>query len=305
MNPENETPQNPLSPDGQAPVSSVMPTVQPQQPASPSLVPADTPPVSSPPQVPGVPSAVSTSKDPLDYMHKHNSVISKIILACIVLASLFNVYMIFHVLRVREDNYQKLPQVQREVAQNSFSDPVVDRPDGTLEMSGRVDENAVHAQDLKAKLNQQVNFSNGYSFIFTGYEMDWQPPEGARGTTPAEGMTYLKLDVTAGNRSNHAEPSNSIFFFLTGKVRVVDSDGDISQAYARVFYCYTCSTAGPFGGRTDVADSLSLADLNPGETISGSYAVQVPIGKVPKLVIEKKDYSALSEVVLKAEITLE
>lgn len=77
---------------------------------------------------------------------------------------------------------------------------VVDRPDGTLDLQPLIDEQkTITAQNLTAKLNQQVNMSDGMSFMVTKVERDWQ--SGDKYDKPKAGNEFVKLTMVVGNRT--------------------------------------------------------------------------------------------------------
>lgn len=84
---------------------------------------------------------------------------------------------------------------------------VVDRPDGGLDLSRRVDTNAViHEQTIEASASQQVNMSNGLSLIVEAVG-DYSSTT----TLPATGKKFVIILVTVGN---HALSGNTSISYL-------------------------------------------------------------------------------------------
>jgi hypothetical protein len=78
---------------------------------------------------------------------------------------------------------------------------VVDRKDGTLDLSSLINpSDTLKNQDLKAKINQQLNLSNGYSFMITGVDRNWIPPTSSYLKVTASNE-YIKVNTVFGNRS--------------------------------------------------------------------------------------------------------
>ena len=78
---------------------------------------------------------------------------------------------------------------------------VIDRPDGTLDLSRSDDgKEDIIAQDLSAKLNQQVNLSDGLSLMVTKVERNFTGFN-SKYVTVAEGKEVIAVTVVVGSRA--------------------------------------------------------------------------------------------------------
>ena len=83
---------------------------------------------------------------------------------------------------------------------------VVDRPDGTLNLNSKVDGNeSIVAQDLSATVGQQINLSDGLSFMVNSVEVleSYQRTSLGEPTTirPASGNEFVQVEYVVGNRT--------------------------------------------------------------------------------------------------------
>lgn len=85
-------------------------------------------------------------------------------------------------------------------ATSSQVSDVIDRNDGTLDLSALISRNeTIKTQELTGKLKQQLNLSDGKSYMITAIERNFVSPV----TTfkPADGKEFVKVTVVFGNRN--------------------------------------------------------------------------------------------------------
>jgi len=170
------------------------------------------------------------------------------------------------------------------------SKDVVDRTDGKLDLTNTVDgTDSIKAQDITAGLNQQVNISNGLSFMITKVERNYTGV-----TNPSakvyEGQEVVRVSIAVGSRNASntvTKLSSSDFELFAGQKEASLRNG--SDAW-------------------EVADSLDtrVSFKEAGEQVSGSYIFVVD--KDAKLsfvyTANYKNYKTEEKVAIKAIINL-
>ncbi len=164
---------------------------------------------------------------------------------------------------------------------------VVDRSDGKLDLSNLIDpQDIIKEQDIKAKVNQQVNLSDGLSYMVTGVERNFVST--SRFLKAGTGKELVKVNFVIGNRDKTGET-----YISSGDFNIKNSAGGMQDAK------YTTTD--------DFADSLEPQELASGKQIKGSLIYEVDKGEQISVVTEQK-YEKLGgdkkEVTLKSQVTL-
>ena len=166
---------------------------------------------------------------------------------------------------------------------------VVDRPDGTLDLSDKVDGNKeVANQDITAKLNQQVNLSDGGSFMVTKVERNFTGFD-ARYFKVKEGEEAVAVTIVAGSRSTAGTGINKNALTLSAP-----SNDAIKSTFA--------SSLAKVDGLLDSANNLE-----EGQQVSGKLLWIVKSGETPlalKYSVSYTNYTTAAVVTLKAAINL-
>lgn len=165
--------------------------------------------------------------------------------------------ILFAVLSAGSGNDQPPSQTQTQTTDptaKTIAD-VVDRSDGQLDLSSRVNLNkSLKAQKLQGKVQQQVNLSSGFSFMATKYE-DYVSANPA--TKPAEGKKFIVVTTVVGNRNSSSNISVSYLDF-----RLRDQSNVL--------------TAGSVTTNELLGNPLaSPTELKPGEQITGKVVFEV------------------------------
>lgn len=164
---------------------------------------------------------------------------------------------------------------------------IVDRKDGTLDLSDLIDKQAsIKTQDLKAKLNQQVNLSDGISYMVTSVERNFTPE--SRSLKAGTGKELVKVTVVAGNKSKKGSAyiSSSLFQIRNS------AGGLINTEYV---------------AKSEMPDVLKGESIEPGKQLKGTLVFEVEKDeKLAALVTEKqyKNYSSDKVVTIKSEVAL-
>jgi hypothetical protein len=168
------------------------------------------------------------------------------------------------------------------------SGEVVSRSDGTLDLSHLIDkQETIKNQDLKAKLNQQVNLSDGTSYMVTKVERNFTPhSDFLKADT---GKEFIKINVVVGNRTK-----DDSLYVTSSMFQVQNSAGGLQDPV--------------FVLQDDVSDALKSGDVASGKQISGSLIFQVDKDeKISALVTEDKYQSFTSDqkVTIKSTVALQ
>ncbi len=149
---------------------------------------------------------------------------------------------------------------------------------------------AEHAQDIKGKVKEQINISDGVSFAVTGIERGWST--GDDYYKPSKNKEYIKVAVTAGYRgkTGSGSVSDSSFKLLNSKGGLQDNR-------------YLSDKLLP-----DNELSSGSTTLNPGDAHSGWVVYEIDKGEQVTLVYEKKGYSyadgTSKEFIMKGSVEL-
>lgn len=167
------------------------------------------------------------------------------------------------------------------------SGEVVDRSDGTLDLSNLTDtQETIKNQDLKAKLNQQVNLSNGMSYMATGVERNFVA--NSEFLKAADGKELIKIDMVVGNK----DKQNSLYVYY-GFFSIKNSAGGLQKPL--------------YADEKDITDPLISGELASGKQIKGAIIFEVDKDEqIDFLITEDKyeNYSTKDQVELKSEVSL-
>jgi hypothetical protein len=239
----------------------------------------------------------------LQALHRFEKPMTIIVVVLVLAFSAANIAFSLHIQSVRHDVRQKVvdearkayadsPEAKTLAAQKAFGAEIVDRPSGKLDMSQQIDsEYSNRTQSLQAKLNQQINFTNGLSYIITGVQTDWHSSL-EYATQPKAGSHFIKLTLSIGNRSN------------------AQVYPDLSQLSANVngtivlHVGHYISNDDLANGETAISDTTS--NLDPKEVRTGETVIEVPNGPLPHLILKNTGYAygRGGELTEQVEITL-
>lgn len=252
------------------PLQVLAPT-QVQSNAIPPTSPAPVAPTISPPASLVTPMVEEKPKT-ISSLHKAEKPVSIIVIILVILLSIFNVAYLFRVRSVRHTNYLKFynsqPSVIQANAQRSFGPELVSRTDKKLDLTNLVSNKlSPFTQNIKFGLNQQVNFSNGMSFMVTNYQQNWQSQDGYTPLSP--GDYFIELDYVVGNRS-----PNSQDIILPNINATING---VSQSV--IAYPYDPK----INGLPNIANIDTSTQLQPQQQIEGGIVVEVPKDTLPPL----------------------
>jgi len=171
------------------------------------------------------------------------------------------------------------------------SSDVVNRSDGKLDLSGLIDTSStIKDQDLKAKINQQVNLSSGLSYMVTKVDRNWTPAAGSYLKADAN-KELIKVTVVVGNKAKSGSQyvSDSLFKLLNSAGGYQDSE---------------------LASKDDTPDILDGQDVAPGKQTSGAIIFQVDKGEAVSLATDDT-YQRIGgtggskQVTLKSEVALQ
>lgn len=168
---------------------------------------------------------------------------------------------------------------------------VVSRNDGKLDLSGLIDTSiTIKDQDLKAKINQQVNLSSGLSYMVTKVDRNWTAATGSYLKADAN-KELIKVTVVVGNKAKSGSQyvSDSLFKLLNSAGGYQDSE---------------------LASKDDTPDILDGQDVAPGKQTTGAIVFQVDKGEAVSLATDDKyqrigGTSGSKEVTLKSEVALQ
>lgn len=145
------------------------------------------------------------------------------------------------------------------------------RTDGTLDLSNLVDyRQVIKTQNISAGLNQQVNLSDGISYMVTG--IDRNATIDNKYYKPGTGKEFVKVNVVVGNRRN----SGSIYlggsdFKLKNSAGGLQNYKFISESYA--------------------PGVLVSTDVESGKQISGFVVFEVDSNETLASIVTSESYS--------------
>lgn len=170
-------------------------------------------------------------------------------------------------------------------AQPAAMPAVSPRTDGSLDLSQRVDlSDGLSPQDLDAAINDQINLSDGVSFMITGLEYGWS---GGGSVKNFPGQELVKLDVVVGNRTE-AQP----YYLTSGFIKLQGQAGAPLLAY-------------PIS-KADFPELIEARDIAAGEQVRGSiiYAIKAGDRGHRAVVAQQYNMTAGQTVRLNAKVAL-
>lgn len=306
MQPQNVQPQ----PTQSMPAFMQQPQGQTQQqmPASNQTVDTQVPMQAMQGQMPQTPVAAAIPQIPKN-LRLPSAKLSLMMTIFFIILSFSMVGFSYRVLAIRKKEGAKVAAIEtpsktvRE-ERKKVGNEVQDRSDGTLDLSSTFDPSqAAFDQDIKAKQNQQVNLSNGLSFMVTGVS-PWAST--SKYTKPADGKKFVQVTFLIGNRSTKRMDSYvfSGFGIKEGDGRVRDDAkvslfGDDEAAFP--------ADMAVIGSGGDGVDSQKSTKAVAVFEVSNSQAITLvysdsPSGKLPG---EKdEDYPSYQAMSVKVEIPL-
>lgn len=165
---------------------------------------------------------------------------------------------------------------------------VIDRKDGTLDLGTLIDkQETIKNQDIKAGLNQQVNLSDGMSYMVTAVERNFSSQ--SRSLRVRDGKELIKISVVVGNKNKEGEAFiNGAFFKLR------NSAGGLLNT--------------EFVSETDMPDALKSQSIAPGKQVKGSIIFEVDKGEAVSALVTEDQYENFStkeKVTIKSEVALQ
>lgn len=168
---------------------------------------------------------------------------------------------------------------------------VIDRSDGTLDLSNLSEfKEEQKSQELKAKLNQQINLANGMSYMVTGVERDYQ--SNSEFLKPSTNKEFLKVNLVVGNKNMKDSIYASSLDFS-----IINSAGGEQDS--------------KFVIKEDVPDALQGTDIQPGKQINGSILFEIDKGENISKLVANFEYEKITSqnnsqerITLKSEVEL-
>lgn len=145
---------------------------------------------------------------------------------------------------------------------------VTDRNDGTLDLGSLIDKDvAIKSQSLTGKLNQQINLSDGLSYMVTKVERDVASP--SKFVKVDAGKELIKVTLVVGNRAKSGD-----LYVYSSTFQVKNSAGGLQ--------------ASEFITDDEATDVLSNVTVNPGKQTTGTLFFMVDKGEAVSLATEAK-----------------
>jgi hypothetical protein len=212
-----------------------------------------------------------------------NSKIKSVVIVAILVAAV--AFIAVAVLYNSKTN--KNPVSQLKTAVTGSSD-VESRSDGTLDMSKLIDkQSSIKDQDITAKLNQQVNLSDGTTYMVTAVQRNFVSSSDY--LKADAGKELIKISLVVGNRA------------LEGNDYISDSNFQLRNSAGGLQDPEYVAT-------TDMADALKGDEIAPGKQEKGAIVFQVDQDeKVPALVTsdEYTNYTSNAKITVKSEVSLQ
>ncbi len=162
---------------------------------------------------------------------------------------------------------------------------VVDRKDGTLDLGTLINpQTTIKDQAVKAKLNQQLNMSDGLSYMITSVDRNFVA--NSKYLKATDGKELIKVNVVFGNRAKSSDR------YMSGNdFALKNSSGGLQQ--------YEYATA------DEVPDVLKGTNVEPGKQAKGSIIFKVDKNEKISIVTEEKytNYTTKKDVSVTSEVT--
>lgn len=217
------------------------------------------------PQQPLVSPGLPTSIPSIPNHREPSKKLSMIAAVVFILFSIGMLVFAWHVLSVRKHNAKKVAAIYKPASlakeeQKKVGEAVVASKNNTLDLSKTFNsEYSAFDQDVTAKIGQQVNLSNGLSFIVTSVE-PWTSKD--KYNKPDEGKKFIRVNITVGSRAEKRLASYDI-----GAFTIRENDGQ-PRSDAHVY----------LSGDDDlgVPDITRYEDgLDTGKSFNGAVVLQV------------------------------
>ncbi len=263
-------PQQPIQPQQPQQPETPQPLVQPAMPAQPI-----TPDPMAAPQPPMMSANSGGGKS------KKGLVIVLILLAVLVLAGIgAGAYFLL--------SGSNSPASSITNAVKGGSD-VQDRSDGTLDVSNLIEDKqtSLKNQDIKAKLNQQVNLSDGTSFMITKVERNYVSD--SKYVKADAGKELVKVSVVVGNRLK-----SGTVYATSGMFKGTNAAGG--------------SISPEFLSKEDVTDAIVGTSIDPGKQLAGVIIYEVDSGEVLQSIVvtnKYKNYTTEETIEVKGTVSLQ
>ena len=163
---------------------------------------------------------------------------------------------------------------------------VMNRTDGTLQLGSLIGaQSTIKAQSLAAKMNQQVNLSDGVSFMVTKVTRNFvnTDPYGA----PVAGKELVKIDLVVGNRDKINPIYNSYYYLKNPAGGLIDPSFVDAKYNPDVFSSSVSIEPG-----TQKKVSL-IFTVDKGEKVSFVYSA------------DYENYTTQKKITVYAEVTLQ
>ena len=167
---------------------------------------------------------------------------------------------------------------------------VVDRRDGTLDLSNLIDnQKTIKEQTVKGKINQQLNLSSGVSYMVTG--VDRNVTSSSSFVKPKAGKELIKVNIVVGNRDKDTN-----MYVALSDFQLRNSAGGLqSPAYVTA---------------NEIAGALESQDLASGKQIKGALVFEVDKNEKVSALVTDDTYqlfgsgSSDKEIAVKSEVSL-
>lgn len=168
------------------------------------------------------------------------------------------------------------------------NDEVVGRTDGTLDLSVLINkQDTIKNQDVRAKLNQQVNLSDGNSYMITSVERNFT--SSSRFLKPIDGKELIKINIVVGNRNKAADS-----YIIVSSFKIRNSAGGLQKP--------------EFLEKDDLEDALTGQDIQPGKQVKGALVYRVDKDEqISALATEDQyeNYTTKETITIKSEVSLQ
>lgn len=273
---------SPEQPQNQPIPSPVEPPTPPAAPQLPATPPTDTPLAPTTPQAPVTPPSVAPLSANSTKKSKAPLIIIIVVVAVLLLGGATTA--IFLLTRKKGGN-----PITNAVNSVKGTSDVEDRSDGTLNLSGTLidEQDTIKTQDLKAKLNQQVNLSNGDSYMITAIERNFV--SSSRYLKASSGKELVKVSLVVGSRNKDGNYYASTF----GKLRAANG----AEFRAKLV------------SKSEEPEAMQSGEIAGGQQQKGFVIFEVTKDEKPLVFATEDKYKRIGgngeEVTLKSQVTLE
>lgn len=170
-------------------------------------------------------------------------------------------------------------------AVKGFAD-VMDRSDDTLDLGSLINsQETIKSQDLKAKQDQQVNLSNGTSYMVTSVERNYVGSSSL--LKPKADKEFVKVNLVVGNRNKEDK-----LLIASTMFKAKNATGGLVTA--------------EFVSASEVSDYIRGKEVEPGKQVKGSLIFKVDKDEKLSIATEDKYKRLGSEEIatITSEVTL-